>query len=217
MRDLDLHSNMLATGRGSWQRTRPLAPGEMHRPALALVISARFAALHESLWPISAEGRMSGFECLADLIIDGDGVSACDAGYVCFLCAVTVDMAPRVVPDANLSSRGAAVCAAPPRGVPVAPSSHRQEVPRWLPPRTCRRASREIEVRLSAAQASPKRQLRIAAFVTAIAAIVTRPSGHGESCATSRRRAPAPIQEPLPARCSAVATPRTKESRRRLR
>ena len=28
---------------------------------------------------------------------------------------------------------------------------------------------------------SPKRQLRIAAFVTAMAAIVTRPSGHGES------------------------------------
>jgi len=49
VRDLDLHPNMLATGRGSWQRTRPLAPGEMHRAALALVISARFAALHESL------------------------------------------------------------------------------------------------------------------------------------------------------------------------
>jgi hypothetical protein len=29
---------------------------------------------------------MSGFECLADLIIDDDGVSACDAGYGCFLC-----------------------------------------------------------------------------------------------------------------------------------
>ena len=38
------------------------------------------------LWPISAEERMSGFECLADLIIDDDGVSTCDAGYVCFLC-----------------------------------------------------------------------------------------------------------------------------------
>jgi hypothetical protein len=29
---------------------------------------------------------MSGFECLADLIINDDGVSACDAGYGCFLC-----------------------------------------------------------------------------------------------------------------------------------
>lgn len=38
------------------------------------------------LSPISAEGRMSGFECLADLIINDDGVSACDAGYGCFLC-----------------------------------------------------------------------------------------------------------------------------------
>jgi hypothetical protein len=27
-----------------------------------------------------------GFWVLADLIIDDDGVSACDAGYVCFLC-----------------------------------------------------------------------------------------------------------------------------------
>jgi len=34
----------------------------------------------------SAEGRMSGFDCLADLIINDDGVSTCDAGYVCFLC-----------------------------------------------------------------------------------------------------------------------------------
>ena len=33
---------------------------------------------------------MSGFECLADLIIDDDGVSACDAGYGCFLCISTV-------------------------------------------------------------------------------------------------------------------------------
>ena len=47
-RDLDLHPNMLATGCGSWQPNRSLAPGEMHGPALALAISARFAALHES-------------------------------------------------------------------------------------------------------------------------------------------------------------------------
>jgi len=33
-RDLDLHPNMLATGCGSWQPNRPLAPGEMHGPAL---------------------------------------------------------------------------------------------------------------------------------------------------------------------------------------
>jgi hypothetical protein len=48
-RDLDLHPHMLATRRGSWQPTLPLAPGEMHGPTLALAISARFAALHESL------------------------------------------------------------------------------------------------------------------------------------------------------------------------
>jgi hypothetical protein len=41
-RDLDLHPNMHATGCGSWQPNRPLAPGEMHGPALALAISARF-------------------------------------------------------------------------------------------------------------------------------------------------------------------------------
>ena len=35
--------------RGIWQPTQSLAPGEMHGPALALAISARFAALHESL------------------------------------------------------------------------------------------------------------------------------------------------------------------------
>jgi hypothetical protein len=34
---------------------------------------------------------MSDFECLAGLIINDKGVSACDAGYVCFL------------PDARLS------------------------------------------------------------------------------------------------------------------
>jgi hypothetical protein len=33
---------------------------------------------------------MSGFECLADLIIDDDGVSACYAGFGCFLCGTTV-------------------------------------------------------------------------------------------------------------------------------
>ena len=33
---------------------------------------------------------MSGFECLADLIINDDGVSACDAGYVCFLCKADI-------------------------------------------------------------------------------------------------------------------------------
>ena len=32
---------------------------------------------------------MSGLECLADLIINDDGVSACDTGYVCFLCIST--------------------------------------------------------------------------------------------------------------------------------
>ncbi len=49
VRDLDLHPNMLATGCASWQPTRPLALGEMHGPALALAVSVRFAALHESL------------------------------------------------------------------------------------------------------------------------------------------------------------------------
>jgi hypothetical protein len=34
---------------------------------------------------------MSGFECLADLIINDDGVWACDAGYVCFLCISTTN------------------------------------------------------------------------------------------------------------------------------
>jgi hypothetical protein len=33
---------------------------------------------------------MSGLECLADLITNDDGVSACDTGYVCFLCVSTV-------------------------------------------------------------------------------------------------------------------------------
>jgi len=47
--NLDLHPHMHATGRGSWQPTRPLAPGEMHGPELALTISARFAASHEPL------------------------------------------------------------------------------------------------------------------------------------------------------------------------
>ena len=32
---------------------------------------------------------MSGFECLADLIIYDDGVSVCDAGYGCYLCIPT--------------------------------------------------------------------------------------------------------------------------------
>jgi len=38
---------------------------------------------------------MSGFECLADLIINDDGVSARDAGYVCFLC--NADVATREI------------------------------------------------------------------------------------------------------------------------
>jgi len=42
---------------------------------------------------LSAEGRMSGFECLADLIIEDDGVSASDAGYGGFLCNAAI--APR--------------------------------------------------------------------------------------------------------------------------
>jgi hypothetical protein len=42
----------------------------------------------------SAEGRMSGFDCLADLIINDDGVSACDAGYVCFLCRADIGACP---------------------------------------------------------------------------------------------------------------------------
>jgi hypothetical protein len=33
---------------------------------------------------------MSGLECLADLIINDDGVSACDTGYVCFLCEADI-------------------------------------------------------------------------------------------------------------------------------
>ena len=48
VRDLDCTRTCSQLG-GSWQPTRPLASGEMHGPALALAISARFAALHESL------------------------------------------------------------------------------------------------------------------------------------------------------------------------
>jgi hypothetical protein len=35
---------------------------------------------------------MSGFECLEDMIINDDGVSACDAGYVCFLCITSANL-----------------------------------------------------------------------------------------------------------------------------
>lgn len=38
---------------------------------------------------------MSGFECLVDLIINDDGVSGCDAGYVCFLCISIVKLLMR--------------------------------------------------------------------------------------------------------------------------
>jgi hypothetical protein len=40
---------------------------------------------------------MSGFECLADLIINDDGVSACDAGYVC--CLGNSDIGGRRLPQ----------------------------------------------------------------------------------------------------------------------
>jgi hypothetical protein len=50
VRDLDLHPNMLATGCGSRQHNRPLASGEIHGLALALAISARFAALRIGLF-----------------------------------------------------------------------------------------------------------------------------------------------------------------------
>src|SRR6478672_9076325 len=52
---------------------------------------------------LSAEGRMSGFECLADLIIDDDGVSACDAGYGYFLCNAAIAPRPSLLRRTDLS------------------------------------------------------------------------------------------------------------------
>jgi hypothetical protein len=62
------------------------------RLPLALAISARFAALHESLCcPFPPKDECRVLSCLADLIINDDGVSACDASYVCFLCSATAN------------------------------------------------------------------------------------------------------------------------------